>query len=108
MTVRSSKRIRYRPGSIIRASAPSIPGYSIDKRVKYVSATDDEALDAFHLLTRLEGIIPALEGRRMPSPMSRRSRAASVQGHHLMVINLSGRGDKDIATVMAALPAIAL
>jgi tryptophan synthase beta chain len=66
-------------------------------RVKFLSATDDEALAAFGLLSRLEGIIPALE------PAHAIARVIDIAPNkpkdHLMVLNLSGRGDKDLATV---------
>jgi tryptophan synthase beta chain len=67
------------------------------KRVKYLSATDEEALAAFQLCSRLEGIIPALE------PAHALARAMDLAPQkpedHLMVLNLSGRGDKDLASV---------
>jgi tryptophan synthase beta chain len=66
-------------------------------RVKYLSATDKEALAAFQLCSRLEGIIPALE------PAHALARVADLAPRkpkdHLMVVNLSGRGDKDLASV---------
>ena len=66
-------------------------------RVKYLSATDKEALAAFQLCSRLEGIIPALE------PAHALARVADLAPKrpkdHLMVVNLSGRGDKDLASV---------
>src|SRR5438067_683226 len=66
-------------------------------RVKYLSATDDEALAAFQLLSRLEGIIPALEpAHAIAKVMELAPRRAK---DHLMVINLSGRGDKDVPQV---------
>ena len=67
------------------------------KRVNYVSATDDEAMEAFHLLTRLEGIIPALESSHAVAYAMRLARKIGVSKN--LVINLSGRGDKDIETV---------
>jgi tryptophan synthase beta chain len=70
-------------------------------RVKFLSATDDEAVAAFQLCSRLEGIIPALESAhalaRVPELAALKSR------DHLMVVNLSGRGDKDLASVEAFL-----
>ncbi|MFA6021050.1 MAG: tryptophan synthase subunit beta [Rhodospirillales bacterium] len=66
-------------------------------RVTYVSATDEEALDAFVNLTRLEGIIPALESAHALAYAAKL--APTLPKDHLMVVNLSGRGDKDIATV---------
>ncbi|MGE8496957.1 MAG: tryptophan synthase subunit beta [Pseudomonas sp.] len=67
-------------------------------RVEYTSITDDEALDAFHQCCRLEGIIPALESSHALAEAFKR--APTLPKDHLMVINLSGRGDKDMQTVM--------
>jgi tryptophan synthase beta chain len=66
-------------------------------RVTYLSATDEEALEAFQLISRLEGIIPALE----PAHAIARAceLAAMKSASHLMVVNLCGRGDKDIPQV---------
>ena len=66
-------------------------------RVKYFSATDKEALDAFTLLSRLEGIIPALEPAHALAKVF--ELAPQKPKDHLMVMNLCGRGDKDIFTV---------
>jgi tryptophan synthase beta chain len=63
-------------------------------RAEYVSATDAEALDAFRLLTRSEGIIPALE------PSHALARVAELN-EELVLVCLSGRGDKDLAEVLA-------
>jgi len=68
------------------------------KRVEYVSITDDEALDAFHASCRLEGIIPALESSHALAEAIKR--APKLPKDHLMVVCLSGRGDKDMQTVM--------
>ena len=68
-------------------------------RVKYVAATDSEALDAFHDLTRLEGIIPALESSHALAYCKKI--APTLDKDKIIVINLSGRGDKDIHTVAA-------
>jgi tryptophan synthase beta chain len=67
------------------------------KRVKYLSATDEEALAAFQLCSRLEGIIPALEPAHALARVM--DLAPQRSGDHLMVVNLSGRGDKDLASV---------
>ena len=75
------------------------------KRVDYVAVTDDEALQAFQHLTRLEGIIPALESAHALAHVEKIAR--DLPQDHLIVVNLSGRGDKDINTV-AALQGIAL
>jgi tryptophan synthase beta chain len=66
-------------------------------RVTYLSATDEEALDAFQLCCRLEGIIPALEPAHALAKVI--ELAPKKDKHHLMVMNLCGRGDKDIFTV---------
>jgi tryptophan synthase beta chain len=67
------------------------------KRVTYLTATDQEALDAFRLCSRLEGIIPALEPAHA---LAKVAELAPKRGKdHLMVVNLSGRGDKDLASV---------
>jgi tryptophan synthase beta chain len=71
------------------------------KRVKYLSATDEEALAAFQLCSRLEGIIPALEPAHALARVM--DLAPQKPGDHLMVVNLSGRGDKDLASVAAYL-----
>jgi tryptophan synthase beta chain len=67
------------------------------KRVKYLSATDDEAVAAFELCSRLEGIIPALEPAHALARVI--DLAPQKTNDHLMVVNLSGRGDKDLDSV---------
>ena len=67
-------------------------------RVEYTSIKDDEALAAFHLCCKLEGIIPALETSHAIAEVLKR--APKLPKDHLMVVNLSGRGDKDMQTVM--------
>ena len=66
-------------------------------RVRFLSATDDEALAAFQLCSRLEGIIPALEPAHALAKVL--ELAPTKARDHLMVVNLSGRGDKDLASV---------
>jgi tryptophan synthase beta chain len=66
-------------------------------RVTYVSATDKEALDAFQLCSKLEGIIPALEPAHALAHVGRI--APKLPKDHILVMNLCGRGDKDIFTV---------
>jgi tryptophan synthase beta chain len=66
-------------------------------RVKFLSATDDEAVAAFALCSKLEGIIPALEPAHALARVM--DLAPQKPKDHLMVVNLSGRGDKDLATV---------
>ena len=66
-------------------------------RVQYVTATDDEALEAFQLCSRLEGIIPALESAHGLAQVIKL--APTMPKDRIIVLNLSGRGDKDIFTV---------
>lgn len=68
-------------------------------RVQYVSITDTEALAAFHRLTRLEGIMPALESSHAVAYAEKL--AAGLPKDAAVLVNLSGRGDKDIHTVAA-------
>jgi len=70
-------------------------------RVEYDSATDQDALDAFQLLCRTEGIIPALEPAHAIAAVTRR--AKTMRGDQVILANLCGRGDKDIFTVASAL-----
>mgnify|MGYP003694187123 CR=1 FL=1 len=67
-------------------------------RAEYVGITDDEALAAFHRLCRTEGIIPALESSACGRLRDEDRADAARRDQHLLV-NLSGRGDKDIGTV---------
>ena len=69
-------------------------------RVEYVSITDAEALEAFHLCTRLEGIIPALESAHALAHVGKI--AADLGPDNITVVCLSGRGDKDMETVRQA------
>ena len=71
------------------------------ERVDYVSITDDEALEAFQLCSRLEGIIPALEPSHALAHVARV--AGDLPKDHLICLNMCGRGDKDIFTVAEAL-----
>jgi tryptophan synthase beta chain len=66
-------------------------------RAKYVAVTDDEALDAFHRLTLTEGIIPALESSHAIAQVIKM--APEMGKDKILLINLSGRGDKDMNTV---------
>ncbi|OOZ40820.1 tryptophan synthase subunit beta [Solemya pervernicosa gill symbiont] len=68
-------------------------------RANYVAATDDEALAAFHALTRIEGIIPALESSHALAYAAKL--APTMAKDQIILVNLSGRGDKDIHTVAA-------
>ena len=66
-------------------------------RANYVSVNDDEALQAFHDLTRIEGILPALESSHALAYATKL--APSMRQDQIIIVNLSGRGDKDIHTV---------
>jgi tryptophan synthase beta chain len=70
-------------------------------RITYVSVTDDEALNAFHQTTRLEGIIPALESSHAIAQALKV--AGSLPADHILLLCLSGRGDKDVNTVAKAM-----
>ncbi|MEQ9350247.1 MAG: tryptophan synthase subunit beta, partial [Alphaproteobacteria bacterium] len=66
-------------------------------RVQYVSVTDSEALQAFQLCTRLEGILPALEPAHALAHVMKI--APDLPSDHLLVMNMCGRGDKDVFAV---------
>ncbi len=70
-------------------------------RVRYVSVTDEEALEAFQLCCRIEGILPALEPSHALAHVMRI--AGGLPSDHLLVMNMCGRGDKDVFTVAEAL-----
>jgi tryptophan synthase beta chain len=67
------------------------------RRVEYVSATDDEALEAFGLLSRTEGIIPALESSHAVAHAIKI--AGQMSSDESIIVNLSGRGDKDVSQI---------
>jgi tryptophan synthase beta chain len=71
------------------------------KRVEYVSATDNEALEAFQFCSKLEGIIPALEPSHALAHVMKI--APTLPKDHILVMNLCGRGDKDLAAVLGHL-----
>lgn len=70
-------------------------------RVEYVSATDDDALDAFQTCAKQEGILPALEPSHALAHVLKL--APTLPKEHVLVMNLCGRGDKDIFTIASAL-----
>ena len=70
-------------------------------RARYVAVTDDEAVEALEMLSRLEGIIPALESAHAVAYAVRAAR--EMASDRVVIVNLSGRGDKDIFTVAEAL-----
>ncbi len=80
---------------------PELAYYQETGRAEFTSVTDDDALAGFQLLAETEGIIPALESSHAIIHASRL--AADLPPDNLILVNLSGRGDKDIATVTGAL-----
>jgi tryptophan synthase beta chain len=72
-------------------------------RAEYTHASDDEALEAFSLLSRTEGIIPALESAHAVAHLMKI--AHKIPRKQIVIVNLSGRGDKDVQTVAAILEA---
>jgi tryptophan synthase beta chain len=66
-------------------------------RVEYTSVSDDEALEAFQALSKLEGIIPALESAHAVAHALKIAR--EMKNDQILIVNLSGRGDKDVDTV---------
>ncbi|MEW6702604.1 MAG: tryptophan synthase subunit beta [Bacteroidota bacterium] len=68
------------------------------KRVKYFSITDDEALKGVHILTRLEGILPALESAHAIAYIEKF--IGSTNPDEIIIVNISGRGDKDLTTII--------
>jgi tryptophan synthase beta chain len=77
---------------------PQHAAWADSGRVEYCAVTDDEALAAFHELSRLEGIIPALESAHAVAEARKRAPAAGKDA--VVVVNLSGRGDKDVDAVL--------
>ncbi len=69
-------------------------------RVEYLACSDSEALEAFRLLARLEGILPALESAHAIAEVIRR--APEMSPDQIILVNLSGRGDKDVETIRSA------
>ena len=80
-------------------SGRSTPGCATLGRAEYTYATDDEALDALQRLSELEGIIPALESAHAVAEAIKR--APQMSPEQMMIVNISGRGDKDMHTVAA-------
>jgi tryptophan synthase beta chain len=72
-------------------------------RARYASVNDEEVLDAFKLVTRLEGIIPALEPAHALAWVIRAARSGEIAAGSSVLVTLSGRGDKDVAQVMEEL-----
>jgi len=73
-----------------------------DGRIEVLTATDDEALQAFRLLSRSEGILCALESAHAIAALRKLPAALRQNADAIVAVNLSGRGDKDLATILAA------
>jgi tryptophan synthase beta chain len=71
--------------------------YKDNERIEYTYATNDEALDAFQVLSREEGIIPALESSHAIAEVIKT--APKMKKDNIIIVNLSGRGDKDVNQV---------
>ncbi|MDP3443304.1 MAG: tryptophan synthase subunit beta, partial [Ignavibacteria bacterium] len=69
------------------------------ERVQYKSITDDEAIEAVSLLTKMEGIIPALETAHAVAYLNKLMPKTSKED--IIIVNISGRGDKDLATLIS-------
>ena len=74
-----------------------MPSITIRGRIEYTYAVDDEAMEAFDLLCRLEGIIPALESSHAVAYALKL--APTLGKDKVIIVNLSGRGDKDVMQV---------
>ncbi len=96
-TDRSPRRTRFRRGSTHPGVGPEHAHLMTSGRATYVAATDDEALDAFQRLSRSEGIIPAFESAHaIAHALKMVAEAAQAGRETVLVVNLSGRGDKDM------------
>jgi tryptophan synthase beta subunit len=89
------------PSSRTPAVGPEHAWLRDRERVEYSYATDQQALDAFMKLARLEGIIPALESAHAIAATI--ERAPKMGKDQIVIINLSGRGDKDVSQVASLL-----
>ncbi len=93
------RRIRSRPGLDYPAVGPEQAALAERGRVEFTRASDAEAVAAFHLLAETEGILPALESAHAIAEAARR--AARLPRSRVLLVNLSGRGDKDLESVIA-------
>ena len=101
-TARSNRRTASRPGSTTRASGRSTASTRVSERAGYVAVTDEDALAAFELLSRTDGIIPALESAHAVAYAVEAGVDAAARSDRSSVC-LSGRGDKDMETASKAL-----
>lgn len=77
---------------------PELAYLKTQKRIRITSASDTDAIEAFHVLSKVEGIIPALESSHAVSAAINHAKKQSK--NKIIVVNLSGRGDKDVETIM--------
>jgi tryptophan synthase beta chain len=87
----------FAPGLDYPGVGPEHAYYEECGRAEYVTATDEEALEAFHLLSQTEGILPALESAHALAYVKKI--ATSLRRDQIIIVNLSGRGDKDVQSV---------
>ena len=87
----------FAPGLDYPGVGPEHAYYKESGRAEYVTVTDDEALEAFHLLSQTEGILPALESAHALAHAKKI--APSFGRDEIVIVNLSGRGDKDVQSV---------
>ena len=101
-TVRSQALIPFQPGWTMPLSDPEHAYLHDIGRVEFTSASDQEALEAFYLTCQTEGIIPALETAHGIAGAV--DVAATMSKDEIMIINLSGRGDKDVESIVGGVP----
>ena len=87
------------PGLDYPGVGPEHAFFKQNKRAEYVTVTDEEALEAFHLLSRTEGILPALESAHAVAYVLKL--APALRKDQVVIVNLSGRGDKDVPSIAA-------
>ena len=98
---RLTTRILFLPGLDYPGIGPEHSWLNDTGRVKYVSVTDAEALEAFQVCCKTEGIIPALEPSHALAHVIKH--APTMNKDEVIIMNMCGRGDKDVFTVAAAL-----
>jgi len=89
----------FAPGLDYPGVGPEHGFFKQNKRAEYVTVTDEEALEDFHLLSRTEGILPALESAHALAHVSKL--APTLRRDQVIIVSLSGRGDKDVPSIAA-------
>jgi tryptophan synthase beta chain len=87
----------FAPGLDYPGVGPEHAFFKENKRAEYVTVTDEEALEAFHLLSKTEGILPALESAHALAHVFKL--APTLKREQVIIVNLSGRGDKDVRSI---------